>query len=76
MKDKIGTPEIIFCLDSGTIDYESFTVTTSLRGGVIFKLKTKILSEGIHSGDASGVVPSTFRIARELISRIEDEATG
>jgi hypothetical protein len=64
LKDKIGTPEIIFCLDSGTIDYESFTLTTSLRGALMFNLRTQILAEGIHSGDASGVVPSTFRILR------------
>ena len=73
---RIGKPEIIFCLDSGTIDYESFTLTTSLRGGMLFKLKVKITEEGIHSGDASGVVPSSFRIARELISRIENSKTG
>ena len=43
---------------------------------MLFKLKVKITEEGIHSGDASGVVPSSFRIARELISRIENSKTG
>lgn len=70
LKSKIGTPEIIFCLDSGTIDYESMSLTTSLRGVIGLQVKVKMLNEGIHSGDASGVVPSTFRIMRSLISRI------
>ena len=30
----------------------------------------------MHSGAASGVVPSTFRIARHLLERVEDAATG
>ena len=36
----------------------------------------RVLTEGVHSGDASGIVPSSFRIARRLLSRLEDEATG
>jgi len=35
-----------------------------------------VLTEGVHSGDASGVVPSSFRIARKLLDRVEDSATG
>ena len=35
-----------------------------------------MLDEGVHSGDASGVVPSSFRILRRLLSRLEDEETG
>jgi acetylornithine deacetylase/succinyl-diaminopimelate desuccinylase-like protein len=34
------------------------------------------LTEGVHSGDASGVVPSSLRILRRLLSRLEDEETG
>lgn len=64
------------CLDSGTCDYETFCLTTSLRGYVSCVLKVDVTKEGVHSGDASGVIPSTFRIARQLLSRIEDEKTG
>jgi acetylornithine deacetylase/succinyl-diaminopimelate desuccinylase-like protein len=39
-------------------------------------LKVEVLSEGIHSGDASGVVPSSFRILRQVLDRLEDSATG
>jgi acetylornithine deacetylase/succinyl-diaminopimelate desuccinylase-like protein len=39
-------------------------------------LKVQVLEEGVHSGDASGVVASSFRILRTLLSRIEDEDTG
>jgi acetylornithine deacetylase/succinyl-diaminopimelate desuccinylase-like protein len=73
---RIGQPSLVVCLDSGCADYDHLWVTTSLRGLLAGQLNVGILSEGVHSGDASGVVPSTFRIARELLSRIEDERTG
>ena len=64
------------CLDSGCGNYDQLWLTTSLRGMVIGNLTVQVLTEGVHSGDASGIVPSSFRIARQLLSRIEDEATG
>ena len=64
------------CLDSGCIDYDRMWVTTSLRGLVMGTLTVDIVTEGLHSGDASGMVPSSFRIARQLLDRIEDAATG
>ena len=72
---RIGTPSLIVCLDSGCADYEHLWCTTSLRGIVNGVLTVEVLTEGIHSG-ASGVVPSSFRILRSLLSRIEDERTG
>jgi acetylornithine deacetylase/succinyl-diaminopimelate desuccinylase-like protein len=76
LADRIGTPSLVVCLDSGCIDYDRMWVTTSLRGLVSGVLKVDIVTAGLHSGDVSGMVPSTFRIARSLLSRIEDEATG
>jgi acetylornithine deacetylase/succinyl-diaminopimelate desuccinylase-like protein len=73
---RIGQPSLVICLDSGCADYEHLWITTSLRGLLAGMLDVDVLSEGVHSGDASGVVPSTFRIARQLLSRIEDEKTG
>jgi acetylornithine deacetylase/succinyl-diaminopimelate desuccinylase-like protein len=64
------------CLDSGCANYDQLWCTTSLRGLAGGNLTVKVLSEGVHSGDASGIVPSSFRILRELLSRIEDEDTG
>jgi acetylornithine deacetylase/succinyl-diaminopimelate desuccinylase-like protein len=64
------------CLDSGCGDYERLWLTTSLRGIAMGNLTVKVLDEGVHSGDASGVVPSSFRILRDLIGRIEDDKTG
>ena len=61
---KIGTPDLIFALDSGCLDYERLWLTTSLRGYIDGVLKVEVLKEGVHSGDASGIVPSSFRIAR------------
>jgi hypothetical protein len=34
------------------------------------------LKEGVHSGDAGGIVPESFRIARHLMDRIDDPKTG
>jgi acetylornithine deacetylase/succinyl-diaminopimelate desuccinylase-like protein len=73
---RIGRPSLVICLDSGCGNYEQLWVTTSLRGMVTGTLRVEVLSEGVHSGDASGVVPSSFRILRQLLSRIEDERTG
>ena len=39
-------------------------------------LTVKVLKNGMHSGAASGIVPSSFRIIRQLIERIEDSYTG
>lgn len=76
LADRIGDPSLIVCLDSGCGDYDRLWVTTSLRGIANGTLRVEILSEGVHSGDASGVVPSSFRIVRQLLSRIEDEDSG
>src|SRR4249919_26663 len=76
LSDRIGKPSLVVCLDSGCANYEQLWCTTSLRGLAGGNLTIKVLSEGVHSGDASGIVPSSFRILRELLSRIEDEATG
>jgi len=73
---RIGSPSLVVCLDSGCANYEQLWTTTSLRGMVAGNLRVEILTEGVHSGDASGVVPSSFRILRQLLSRVEDEATG
>jgi acetylornithine deacetylase/succinyl-diaminopimelate desuccinylase-like protein len=73
---KIGEPSLVICLDSGCGDYERLWLTTSLRGMAAGTLDIHVLEEGVHSGDASGVVPSGFRVLRQLISRLEDEKTG
>ena len=73
---RIGKPSLVVALDSGCGNYEQLWGTTSLRGLVTGTLRVEILREGVHSGDASGVVPSSFRILRELLSRLEDERTG
>ena len=74
--DRIGSPSLVLCLDSGCLDYNRLWVTTSLRGLVSGTLRVEILTEGVHSGEASGVVPSSFRICRELLDRIEDSFDG
>src|SRR5258706_923379 len=73
---RIGTPSLVVCLDSGAGNYDQLWLTTSLRGNLLGNLTVRVLTEGVHSGAASGIVPSSFRILRALLSRIEDEATG
>eukprot|EP01098_Paradermamoeba_levis_P016715 TRINITY_DN91_c0_g1_i1.p1 TRINITY_DN91_c0_g1~~TRINITY_DN91_c0_g1_i1.p1 ORF type:complete len:512 (+),score=170.57 TRINITY_DN91_c0_g1_i1:2-1537(+) len=73
---RIGTPTLIICLDSGCGNYDQFWMTTSLRGMLAAQVEVKLLKEGVHSGAASGIIPSTFRIFRQLLSRLEDENTG
>ena len=74
--DRIGTPDLVVCLDAECGNYEQLWCTTSLRGNLTGSLRVDVLTEGVHSGTASGVVPSSFRTARQLISRIEDESNG
>jgi hypothetical protein len=50
----------VVCLDSGAGNYDQLWLTTSLRGMASGVLKVEVLTEGIHSGDASGLVPSSF----------------
>jgi acetylornithine deacetylase/succinyl-diaminopimelate desuccinylase-like protein len=76
LRERIGTPSLVVCLDSGAADYERLWCTTSLRGMVIGNLHVDVLREGVHSGEASGVVASSFRVARALLDRLEDSATG
>src|SRR5438445_1011495 len=73
---RIGSPSLVICLDSGCGNYDQLWMTTSLRGIAAGTLSVGVLEEGVHSGDASGVVPSSFRILRQLLSRIEDEVSG
>jgi acetylornithine deacetylase/succinyl-diaminopimelate desuccinylase-like protein len=76
LTERIGAPSLVICLDSGCGTYDQLWTTTSLRGMVAGNLRVEILTEGVHSGDASGIVPSSFRIMRQLLSRIDDESTG
>jgi acetylornithine deacetylase/succinyl-diaminopimelate desuccinylase-like protein len=73
---RLGKVDLVVGLDSGCGNYEQLWVTTSLRGLAAGTLSVEVLGEGVHSGDASGVVPSSFRIARLLLDRLEEAATG
>ncbi|MDX2410580.1 MAG: M20 family metallopeptidase [Woeseiaceae bacterium] len=76
LEDRIGSPDLVVCLDAECGNYDQLWCTTSLRGNLTGTLRTDVLTEGVHSGSASGVVPSSFRVLRKLLSRIEDESTG
>lgn len=76
LKDKIGEPSLVICLDSGCGNYDQLWITTSLRGLAGGTLTIDVLKQGVHSGSGSGIVPSCFRILRQLLNRIEDESNG
>jgi acetylornithine deacetylase/succinyl-diaminopimelate desuccinylase-like protein len=76
LSDRIGTPGLVICLDSGCGNYEQLWMTTSLRGSIVGNLHVEVLGEGVHSGDASGIVASSFRVIRILLDRLEDAGTG
>ena len=73
---RLGDVALVICLDSGAGNYDQLWLTSSLRGMASGVLKVEILTEGVHSGDASGLVPSSFRIIRQVLDRLEDSATG
>ena len=76
LKERMGKPSLIICLDSGAGNFDQLWMTTSLRGNVVGELSVELISEGVHSGNASGIVADSFRVAKQLISRIEDENSG
>jgi acetylornithine deacetylase/succinyl-diaminopimelate desuccinylase-like protein len=76
LRPRLGQVGLVVCLDSGAGNYDQLWLTTSLRGMVSGVLQVEVLTEGIHSGDASGLVPSSFRILRQVLDRLEDSTTG
>ncbi len=76
LRSRLGKVALVVCLDSGAGNYDQLWLTTSLRGMASGTLKVEILTEGVHSGDASGLVPSSFRIMRQVLDRLEDSKTG
>jgi len=74
--DRIGTPSLVICLDAECGNYDQLWCTTSLRGNLLGTLAVGVLAEGVHAGSGTGVAPSTFRILRSLLSRVENEVTG
>jgi acetylornithine deacetylase/succinyl-diaminopimelate desuccinylase-like protein len=76
LRPRLGEVSLVVCLDTGGKDYERLWLSTSLRGMVSANVTVRVLSAGLHSGLASGIVPSSFRIMRALLDRLEDAGTG
>ena len=76
LRSRLGDVGLVVCLDSGAGNYDQLWLTTSLRGMASGTLKVEVLTEGVHSGDASGLVPSSFRIMRQVLDRLEDSKSG
>lgn len=76
LEAKLEGVELVVCLDSGALTYDQLWITDSLRGNICLTIDVEVLTQGVHSGEASGVVPSSFRILRLLLDRLESPATG
>lgn len=76
LEKKLGTPDLVICLDSESGNYDQLWGTTSLRGLIGGSLHIDTLHNGIHSGYGSGVAPSVFHVLRQLLDRIEDPHNG
>ena len=74
--DAIGDPSLVICLDAECGNYDQVWCTTSLRGNLVGRLRVRVLTEGVHSGMASGIAPAPFRIVAQLLARIENPVTG
>jgi acetylornithine deacetylase/succinyl-diaminopimelate desuccinylase-like protein len=74
--DALGEPSLVVCLDAECGNYEQLWCTTSLRGNLVGTLRVRVLSEGVHSGMATGIAPTPFRILEQLLGRIESPVTG
>ena len=74
--DAIGDPSLVVCLDAECGNYDQVWCTTSLRGNLTGKLTVKVLTEGVHSGMATGIAPTPFRIASQILARVESPITG
>jgi len=76
LKNRIGTPDMLICLDSGCLNYDTLWITTSLRGVIVVDIKIETMEEAVHSGSGGGIAPDSFMILRSLLERIEDSKTG
>ncbi len=74
--DVIGEPSLVVCLDAECGNYEQVWCTTSLRGNLVGTLRVQVLTEGVHSGMATGIAPTPFRILEQLLARLENPVTG
>ena len=74
--DALGEPSLVVCLDAESGDYERVWCTTSLRGNLVGTLRIRVLTEGVHSGMATGIAPTPFRILEQLLARLENPVTG
>lgn len=76
LEDRLGEPSLVVCLDAECSNYEQIWCTTSLRGNLVGRLHVRVLTEGVHSGMGTGIAPTPFRIAQQLLARIENPVTG
>lgn len=74
--ERLGEPSLVVCLDAECANYDQLWCTTSLRGVLSGTLRVRMLSEGVHSGMATGIAATPFRIMQQLLARLEDPING
>jgi acetylornithine deacetylase/succinyl-diaminopimelate desuccinylase-like protein len=72
----LGEPSLVICLDAEAGNYDQVWCTTSLRGNLTGELHIRMLDEGVHSGMGTGIAATPFRIAQQVLARLENPVTG
>lgn len=74
--ENLGQPSLVVCLDAEAGNYDQVWCTTSLRGNLVGELRVRMLTEGVHSGMGTGIAATPFRVAQQLLARLENPVNG
>ncbi len=74
--EQLGQPSLVVCLDAEAGNYDQVWCTTSLRGNLVGELRVRMLTEGVHSGMGTGIAATPFRVAQQLLARLENPVNG
>ena len=76
LRGRLAGVGLMAVLDAGAEDYGRMWLTPRFRGIVAADLRASTVTAAVHSGIASGAVPSSFGVIRVLLDRIDDAASG
>ena len=65
-KAKLGSPDLVICLDSVALTNEAFFITSTLRGCINLDITIETGTSNYHSG-YSGIYPQPYPILNQLL---------